>query len=209
MDSKADEGSTPYHHGDLRRALLEAAEAELSEKGVEGFSLRGCAKRAGVSHAAPAHHFGDAAGLLSALTAEGFRRFVETVERRKAPAKADPHAALVAAGLGYVEFALGNPALFRLMFTSTRPDRDDEELALAARAAFEQLLGIVAPVDGETDPMESEKGRHDVAALWSVVHGLSELLLSGRLTFISALPPKQREAAVASILTRVAVPREG
>ena len=58
-----------YHHGDLRKALLDAAEAELAEKGVEGFTLRGCAKRAGVSHAAPAHHFKDANALLTALAA--------------------------------------------------------------------------------------------------------------------------------------------
>lgn len=204
MDTKAGSGAAPYHHGDLRRALLAAAEAELSEKGVEGFSLRGCAKRAGVSHAAPAHHFGDAAGLLSALTAEGFRRFVATVDRRKADAQAtDPRAALIAAGLGYVGFAMANPALFRLMFTSNRPDYADEELEAAARAAFEQLLETVGAADGLSDPLASEAGRHDVAALWSVVHGLSELLLSRRLTFIAALPPEEREHAIASILERV------
>ena len=66
----------PYHHGDLAAALLAAAEAELAEKGVEAFSLRSVAKRAGVSHAAPAHHFGDATGVLTALATEGFRRFL-------------------------------------------------------------------------------------------------------------------------------------
>ncbi|MEO0497745.1 MAG: helix-turn-helix domain-containing protein, partial [Pseudomonadota bacterium] len=64
----------PYHHGDLREALLTAAEVELTDRGIEGLSLRGVAKRAGVSHAAPAHHFGDKAGLLTALTTIGFQR---------------------------------------------------------------------------------------------------------------------------------------
>ena len=65
-----------YHHGDLRKALLVAAEAELVEKGLEGFTLRCCAKRAGVSHAAPAHHFKDANALLTALATEGYERFL-------------------------------------------------------------------------------------------------------------------------------------
>ena len=99
-----------YHHGDLRAALLAAAEVELTEKGVEAFSLRSVAKRAGVSHAAPAHHFGDARGLLTALAVEGFRRFLATQHRREALAAPDPRAQLVAAGLGYVDFALAYPA---------------------------------------------------------------------------------------------------
>jgi AcrR family transcriptional regulator len=65
-----------YHHGDLRAALIKAGEAVLAETGVTGFSLRAVAKRVGVSHSAPAHHFGDAKGLLDALATEGFRRFL-------------------------------------------------------------------------------------------------------------------------------------
>ncbi len=105
----------PYHHGDLRAALLAAGEAELTEKGVEGFSLRAVAKRAGVSHAAPAHHFGDVGGLLTALAAEGFRRFQATLDAREAGI-GDPRERAVAAGLGYMEFAMARPALFRLVF---------------------------------------------------------------------------------------------
>src|SRR5262245_45102253 len=86
----------PYHHGNLRAALLEAAEAELEAEGIEGFSLRGVAKRAGVSHAAPAHHFGDASGLLTGLAAEGYRRFVAAQKN----ASSDGMSQLVAAGLG-------------------------------------------------------------------------------------------------------------
>ena len=88
-----------YHHGDLRAALLEAGEAELAEHGVEGFSLRGVAKRAGVSHAAPAHHFRDANGLLTALAAEGFRRFV--AKQRAAPGRRRPDRAVAAGGGGH------------------------------------------------------------------------------------------------------------
>ena len=111
----------PYHHGDLRAALIAAAEAEIDAHGVESFSLRAVAKRAGVSHAAPAHHFGDANGLLTALAAEGFARFVETQRAHEAAAPPGQPDRLVAAGLGYIAFATGHPALFRLMFASRRP----------------------------------------------------------------------------------------
>ena len=84
-----------YHHGDLRAALLAAAETELDERGVESFSLRGVARRAGVSHAAPAHHFRDVRGLLTALAAEGFARFLAAQRAREAAAGADPHNRMV------------------------------------------------------------------------------------------------------------------
>ncbi len=106
-----------YHHGDLHRALLAAAEEELTEKGVEAFSLRGVAKRAGVSHGAPAHHFADARGLLTELAAQGYQRFIDAQERRQQEAAKDPEAQLTASGLGYIDFATENPALFRLMFS--------------------------------------------------------------------------------------------
>ncbi|MCU0912422.1 MAG: TetR/AcrR family transcriptional regulator, partial [Rhodobacteraceae bacterium] len=102
------EGQRPYHHGDLRAALLAAAEAELEARGIEAFSLRSVAKRAGVSHAAPAHHFGDAGGLLTALAAQGFRRFVANQAAHEDRAGADPAARLVESGLGYIAFAGAN-----------------------------------------------------------------------------------------------------
>ncbi|MGL5012504.1 MAG: TetR/AcrR family transcriptional regulator, partial [Paracoccaceae bacterium] len=125
----------PYHHGDLRAALLAAAEAELADHGIEAFSLRQVAKRAGVSHAAPAHHFGDANGLLTALAAEGFRQFAAAQAAREAQADKAPRAQMIAAGLGYVDFAMARPALFRLMHASDRPAYDTPELGAVAAAA--------------------------------------------------------------------------
>ena len=122
-----------YHHGALHDALLGAAEAELAETGLEAFSLRRVAKRAGVSHAAPAHHFGDAGGLLTALAAEGFRQFTATMTAQEALAAPDPRARMIAAGLGYIGFAAQRPALFRLIFSSDRPDGAAPELRCAAR----------------------------------------------------------------------------
>jgi AcrR family transcriptional regulator len=183
----------PYHHGALRGALLAAAEAELTEAGVEGFSLRAVARRAGVSHAAPKHHFGDASGLLSALAAEGFRRFLATQAAREAAADPDPHAQLVAAGLGYVDFALARPALFRLMFGSRKPDFGASDLSEAGRAAFGHLADQVQAAGG---------AGHDLACVWATAHGLADLLAAGRLTSLHDLPPAERDAAVAAVIAR-------
>jgi AcrR family transcriptional regulator len=193
-----------YHHGDLRAALLRAAEAELTEAGVESFSLRSVAKRAGVSHAAPAHHFGDATGLLTALCAEGFRRFLATQSAREAGAPPDPRNQILAAGLGYIDFALSSPALFRLMFSSAKPDRRRGDLADAAQAAFRHLEEQVAALGGRlrSDGMPSD----DVAAVWSVAHGLADLIASRPMAGIAALPGPERDAFLGGIIER-ALPR--
>jgi AcrR family transcriptional regulator len=188
-----------YHHGDLRAVLLEAGEVELAERGVEGFSLRGVAKRAGVSHAAPAHHFGDANGLLTALAAEGFRRFVDKQKLRQQAADKDALSLLVAAGMGYIDFAVAHPALFRLMFSSDRPDHEAEELHSAARAAYRQLVEDVArvraPAGGEPVPSE-------VMRTWAVAHGLADLMNSRRLKPLLGLRKAERDAALADMLRR-------
>lgn len=169
-----------YHHGDLRDALLRAGEAELRDKGVEGFTLRGCAARAGVSHAAPAHHFVDANALLTALAAQGYRRFLATQQRRKDAAAPDPRDQLIAAGRGYIDFARDNPEMFRLIFASGRLDHSNADLSAAANYAYGQLVADVGAVLGY-DPHQSEDGLLAVSAAWSIVHGAADLLISGRL----------------------------
>lgn len=182
----------PYHHGDLRAALLVAGEVELAEKGVEGFSLRSVAKRAGVSHAAPAHHFGDAQGLLTALAAEGFRRFQATIDAREDGAT-DPGDRAIRAGLGYLDFALARPALFRLIFSSAKPDYASDELIAASRAAYDHLVGLVAALGGEET---------DVVALWAAAHGIADLASGGKLRMMMARSPAEREALIRSVLSR-------
>lgn len=194
------ESARPYHHGDLRAALLVAAEAELIDKGIEGFSLRGVAKRAGVSHAAPAHHFGDTVGLLSALAAVGFRRFLDTQLKREAGAAPRQPDRILAAGLGYIEFALANRELFRLMFSSARADFTGKELRAASRAAYLHLLNNTAELRGGGDP-DDPAAIPDVTAIWAMVHGLADLLQAGRL--LRGLSPEQRDAMAVSLLRRV------
>ena len=190
-----------YHHGDLRAVLLAAGETDLAERGVEGFSLRGVAKRAGVSHAAPAYHFRDANGLLTALAAEGFRRFVEKQKARQQAAAKDALSQLVAAGMGYIDFAMAHPALFRLMFSSDRPNHEAEDLHAAASAAYQKLVEDVTHLRGaatdRTEPLPSE-----VMRTWAVAHGLADLMNSRRLKPLLGLRKAERDAALAEMLRR-------
>jgi AcrR family transcriptional regulator len=198
---RADARRGRYHHGNLRKTLLDAAEAELAERGIEGLSLRAIAKRAGVSHAAPAHHFRDVKGLLTALAVEGFHRFLAAQKARRSHAGQEPRGMLIAAGLGYIDFALAHPALFRLMFSSDRPDFTDPALAVAAEAAFGALVEDVRRVNGE-DPYLSESGMLDVMAAWAVAHGLADLLNSGRMKYLLGLPESQRDRSLGAIMGR-------
>jgi len=191
-----------YHHGDLRRALLAAAEAELVEKGIEGFTLRGVARRAGVSHAAPAHHFKDTAAMLTALAAVAAERLTRTMAQRRAAAPDDPRARLVASGTGYIAFALENPALFMLLFGSGRPDSGDPELVRHAGAAYADLVEGIAAIKGK-DPTADPEGRLDVAAAWSLVHGAASLLIAGRMKSLRPADEADREAWLRRLVGRI------
>jgi AcrR family transcriptional regulator len=171
----------PYHHGALREALLAAAEGILAEQGVEGFTLRECARRAGVSHAAPAHHFKDAQGLLTELAARGFERMLALMQAGPAAgAGADPTARLGAAGRAYVRFALENRALFQLMFRQDRLDRGSERLRDAGTAAFDQLQSALAAALAAHGVVPADFPARLLLA-WSTVHGFATLLLEQRL----------------------------
>ena len=174
----AEKTGRPYHHGRLRDALLEAGTAIIDRDGFERLTLRACAAEAGVSHAAPNHHFGNLGGLLTALATLAFERFFLTIAAAQAAAGDDPAARLQAAGRGYVTFARRHPGLFRLMFDKARLDWRDDGLEAAADAAYAQLLETVAPF-AETQ----ERAALDRLALlvWSTVHGYAHLLLAGPL----------------------------
>jgi AcrR family transcriptional regulator len=193
----------PYHHGDLKAALLAAAEAELGEAGIEGFSLRSVAKRAGVSHAAPAHHFHDVKGLLTALAADGFRRFVATQKAAMAQRPTDPVSQIAASGLGYVRFAQQSPAIFRLIFSSNRPDYENLELAHYARAGYDMLVRQVSELHG-SDQWDEAHLRRTIATMWSLAHGLADLLSSGKLKIVSELPQAKQDEEVFAIMRAAA-----
>jgi AcrR family transcriptional regulator len=170
----------PYHHGDLRAALLGAAELELAERGIEGLTLRGCARRAGVSHAAPAHHFKDVTALLSEMAAIAFEGLTEITRTAAQGARPGTLDQLVAGACSYVRFAIRHPHHFRLMFRSERLDFGNERLKVAAAAAFQVPVDMVGAYYGSTDPMSDPKLARRVIAIWAIAHGVSDLLISTR-----------------------------
>lgn len=171
---------TSYHHGDLPQALLAAGEAVLAETGLEGFSLRRVAARVGVSHSAPAHHFGDAGGLLAALAQRGFERLLAAMRARQAAAPPDPVEQLVASGLGYLDFAQSSPALFRLIFGTRLPSTHDGAMEAAGEAALGHLAADLARLRGAR-PFAYPEAWDEVLAIWSLTHGFAELMIWGRL----------------------------
>ncbi len=193
-----------YHHGNLAAELLRAAERELVLNGIEAFSLRAVAKRAGVSHGAPAYHFKSARGLLTALAAIGYERLLEAQEARQRTAETDSKAQLIAIGLGYLDFAEANPDLFRLMFSSEKPDRSDAHFDTAAKAAYGKLVEGVREVMN-CDPHTHPAAMTQVAASWAIVHGLADLMISGRLDgplALNDISDTDREAVLSDILLR-------
>ena len=166
-----------YHHGDLKTALLDAADALLDEGGPNAVSLREAARRAGVSAMAPYRHFADKDTLLAALATRGFAAFGRAMQEAAAGAP-DPLAAL---GPAYVRFALERPGRFRLMFGSGLVRGGQHiELGQAARRTFDILVAAVRRRRPEGD---AELG---AMRAWSLVHGLSQLLLDGMLPELDA-----------------------
>ena len=167
-----------YHHGDLREALITAGRSLLEEKGLTGFTLRECARRAEVSHAAPAHHFKSVDDLLAEIATQGFGQLVEMMAAEAKRAKPDPAARLVAQGVGYMAFAAAHPMLFRLMFYRETERFQTPALAEAARAAramhfaaIEAALPLAA--------RETKVRMSDFA--WATVHGFISLLLERQI----------------------------
>jgi AcrR family transcriptional regulator len=201
MAAAAKSKDKPYHHGDLRAALIAAAEAELIEKGVDAFTLRGTAKRAGVSHAAPAHHFKDSMALLNALASVGFARLTATMKEEQEAADPGKRPQLTAAGIGYVRFALDNPELLQLMFGTSRKESDDPDLVRNADAAFSVLVNAVGNLRGR-HVFKTEEGWRDVAAAWSMVHGYAQLVISGKLGFVARLGLDEQRSLIEDIVSR-------
>ncbi|MFJ3404537.1 TetR/AcrR family transcriptional regulator [Promicromonospora sp. NPDC090134] len=149
-----------YHHGDLRRTMTAAAATAVAEHGPAGLSLRELARLAGVSHAAPAHHFGDKAGVLTAVATEGFTLLAAALD--------EVGDDLLAAGVAYVRFAVDHPGHFAVMFDRSLLHGDDADLRAAEQTASGALAGLAPDADG-------------ARAAWSVAHGFASLWLSGAL----------------------------
>lgn len=186
-----------YHHGALKEALLAATEALLLEQGVDAFTLRACARRAGVSHAAPAHHFGDARGLLTAFATLGFERMAALMQRYRDAAPPDAVARLLAVGQAYIDFALANRAHFQLMFGSDRLDPDNAQLAAAGQATAEMLSQAMAAVIADRKLPPASLPQRMLLA-WAAVHGYATLITEGQCDKMFGLSPGQPQAAQAA-----------
>lgn len=173
----------PYHHGQLREALAAAGRALLEEKGIRGFTLRECARRAGVSHAAPAYHFASIDDLLAELATRGFQELAAAMTAEAGRADGDAAeggstSRLVAQGVGYMAFAAGNPALFQLMFSREANRLETPALAAAAEAVRNLHAAAVEAVIPHASG-EIKQRMADFAG--ASVHGFISLLLDGQI----------------------------
>ena len=183
-----------YHHGNLRITLLDAALDAVAEQGAAGWSLRDLARRAGVSHAAPAHHFGDKRGLLTVLATDGYRRLAAELE-----ATWQGTESFLEVGVAYVRFAITNRAHFEVMFRPELVHGGDPALAEARTASASRLYGpleTAGPGDESWDP------RSGAIAAWSLVHGFATLWLNGVLPPGVGDDPDAAARRIASYLFR-------
>ncbi|GAA4907010.1 TetR/AcrR family transcriptional regulator [Tessaracoccus lubricantis] len=182
--------SDTYHHGNLRRAILERATAIITEQGVEALSLRAVAAELNVSHAAPRHHFSSKKALITAIAADGFTELADRIEQARDDG-------FLGAGLAYVAFAAAQPAAFEVMFTPTLLDTEDPQLAQAASRSLELLRTGASRHNGEGDAT--------ALAGWAMAHGLAALLRSGGLVQTGFLSESEDPLVVAESALRMLV----
>ncbi len=165
-----------YHHGDLRAALIKAADDIITERGIEGFSLRAAAQKAGVSPAAPAHHFGAARGLLTEVAILAYERAGRCIE--SAGRSQDAVTNVRAVMLAFVKFAVENSGHFRLMFRKDLVDRSDSRLAAASKGPGNRLGNAVLTYRGKAHPdAASFEDSADMLCGMATLHGLANLVL--------------------------------
>lgn len=189
--SSMDSRETSYHHGDLKRTLIDAALERLDNDGLAALGLRELARQVGVSPAAPYRHFKSREALLAAVAAEGFRRF--TADQQVAIAGLEPEAHLDALGNAYVNFARKRRALFLLMFSPQIAKSDYPELRAQGAAAF-ALLTQAASAAAPQRPKET------ALRAWSLVHGLAHLIIDEQ---IPKMGDEQTRKLIANLLNGV------
>jgi AcrR family transcriptional regulator len=174
--------TTPYHHGDLKNALIKAGVEILAEEGLGGLSLRKVAKQAGVSHAAPYSHFADKQALIAAISTEGFKQLFSQIKSVAEKYRGDPETLLIETAWAYVQFALNAPDRFKLMFSSVlEKEKEYPDFVEISQRNFQQLVDIVEICQGAG---VLKAGDLDFIALsvWGTVHGFVSLLLEGQIS---------------------------
>ncbi len=171
---------SPYHHGDLRSALIDAALDIINELGPQSLSIREVARRTGVSHSAPYRHFADRDALIVAVVERGFELMEETFDRLKAETSRDSTDQFVATGLAYVAFAFNHPAYYRVMFSGDLLVTS-QSLRHTSAAIFATLVSNIETCQ-QTGVVRSGDPKMMAIALWSTVHGFVTLANENRLT---------------------------
>ncbi len=190
-----------YHHGNLRQALLEAARDLAAEVGVDAFTLREVARRAGVSHAAPYHHFHDKSALVRALAIDAFDALAQEMIQA-ADAYTEPFERFRATGIAYVRFAFKRPSEFRFMFRKDLclpEDTVPDELETVSRTAYQVLVDSIAACQ-RTGQMPDEDTELLALTAWSTMHGLASLLLDAPTNVADTL---EQAEGVANAVTRI------
>ncbi len=168
-----------YHHGNLRRALIKATLELIAEKGINAFSIREIAKRAGVSHAAPYRHFKDKEDILYAVAKEGFDMMVAETKKRSAKYPDDPFARYSICGISYIDFAVSHPSHYRVMFSAGDHIRTSpEELKLSSTESFQLLIDSIRECQEKKIIREGDTYEFALAS-WAIVHGYAKLFIDG------------------------------
>jgi AcrR family transcriptional regulator len=189
--------AVPYHHGDLRRALLVEAARTIRAEGIDAVTLRAVGARLGVSRTALYRHFADKSALLAAVAREGFQRFRADLTAAWTEAGGG-RAGFIAMGSAYVRFALANSAHYRVMFGDFRDlSTRDSELAAEASAAFQVLVAALLTL--QRDSLIRPDDTQELARfIWATVHGIAMLAIDGQLG---------PDPSVADALTQFAIER--
>jgi len=193
-----DTTNRPYHHGDLRRAVIETAMGMLQEDKGWQFTLREVARRAGVSHAAPYKHFPDKAALLAEMALVGFDRLREALTAAKPRRQNSLRDEFFAVARAYVRFGTSNPALYRLMFSGDAGKAVDVHLSERALAAFGVVIELLER--GQTEGVLRKRDlRGQAAACWAQIHGITMLTIDG-LLLPEKVGPNPLDAALTTLL---------
>ncbi|AYZ62201.1 TetR/AcrR family transcriptional regulator [Burkholderia multivorans] len=194
MTSEALAEQKPYHHGDLRRVIIETALDTLQEQQGWQFTLREIARRANVSHSAPYRHFPDKAALLRELALIGFDRLRDELDAALDPAL-DAPVNLMALAYAHLDFGARRPDLYRLMFAADAGEPSDIHLDPRAQAPFLLVIDVLERGQSEgTIRRRSALGQ--ATACWAHLHGLTMLAIDGRL-----VPAKVGDHAIEDALT--------
>lgn len=174
--------AVPYHHGDLKNALIKAGVEILAQEGLGGLSLRKVAKQAGVSHAAPYAHFADKQALIAAISTEGFKQLYARIDGIFDSHQNDPKNLLVETAWAYVQFAVNEPDRFKLMFSSVlEKEKDYPEFVDISRKNFSRIIEVIS-ICQDAGILRPGAPELTAVSVWGAVHGLVMLVLEGQVS---------------------------